>query len=206
MQPVACSMEKSIQNIHNSHTEIMEQINTDTADLHILNQMFDGCITTYTGKKFNFLNPTEEMIDIHDIAKGLAYKAHFAGQIPKYFSIAQHSLMVYNRIGHDESYMLKLAALLHDASEAYTGDMVKPLKNLLPDFKEIENKIMRVILNKFGLDMGWITHVKPFDLIIQQQEYDQFYRHKMTFQCLSPDEAAHMFLQAFDYVKPLPRR
>ncbi len=56
--------------------------------------MTNGCCKTYSGKIFSFINPKPGMIEIEDIAKGLAYKPHFSGFSPKFFSIAEHCLLV----------------------------------------------------------------------------------------------------------------
>ena len=114
----------------------------------------DGCINTFSGLKFDILNPTVDMINIEDIARGLAYKAHFGGQTPFYFSIAQHSLLVVHFMKDDGITNKKplLLGLLHDAAEAYIGDMVKPLKIHLPLFCEVEDRIMGVICECFDLD------------------------------------------------------
>ena len=47
---------------------------------------------------------------------------------------------------------LKLAGLLHDASEAYIGDMPSPFKKLMPDYKKLEDNLMKVIAQKFGFE------------------------------------------------------
>lgn len=107
----------------------------------------DGCFRTYSGIKFNIINPTFEMITPEDISRGLAHKPHYSGFSPKFFSIAEHSLLVceFYEMCNPDDYLGQLQALLHDGSEAYTGDMIKPIKNLLPNFVLIENKIQSTI-------------------------------------------------------------
>ncbi|NDW19453.1 hypothetical protein D0T53_11110 [Dysgonomonas sp. 216] len=174
----------------------------------------DGCFRTFTRKKFNILNPTSDMIDIVDIAKGLAYKPHFSGFSPKFFSIAEHSLLVeeYTRSYHGEScYKLRLEALLHDASEAYTGDMIKPIKNLLPNFVLIEKKIQKAIYRKYGIDPHKNgQEVKFFDNKVQDIEAGVFYDtmdigrkkhyedHFVKY--LTTDDAYKAFIDKFNYL------
>ena len=157
-----------------------------------------GIINTYSGLQVDLLNPTVDMIDIRDIAKGLAYKAHFAGQTPFYFSIAQHSTLVYDLMCKEiiDDKML-LLALLHDASEAYIGDMVKPLKNHLPFFREVEDKLMEAICERYDLDFSRIHEVKKFDLIAQDLEFKTFYEGEKFLNSLSPDESLKEFLNIF---------
>jgi len=172
----------------------------------------DGCFRTFTRKKFNILNPTFEMIDIVDIAKGLAYKPHFSGFSPKFFSIAEHSLLVeeYTKSYHGETnYKLRLEALLHDASEAYTGDMIKPIKNLLPNFVLIEKRIQKTIYQKFGIRPLKDGHsVKHFDNIAQDIEAGLFYSDdenrkyicQQYIEYLSPEESYQAFIDKFNYL------
>ena len=102
-------------------------------------------ITTYTGKKFHFLAPQPEEIDIEDIAHALSLTCRFAGQCKSFYSVAEHSIRVADIV--PEQY--KLHALLHDASEAYLPDLPRPIKAGLPYFKEMENVILRAVWNKF---------------------------------------------------------
>jgi len=78
---------------------------------------YDGCINTFSGLKFSFENPAIEQINIFDISKGLAFKAHFGGQTENYFSIAQHTLLVIQLMPSrwKNKYQMAMAALLHDA-------------------------------------------------------------------------------------------
>lgn len=175
----------------------------------------DGCFRTFTGKVFNALNPSPEMIDIRDIAKGLAYKPHFSGFSPKFFSIAEHSLAVEEMVAliDKNDYPARLAALLHDASEAYTGDMIKPIKNLLPAFVMIEKKIQSAIYSKYGIKYkDHELDIKLSDNRIQEIEAMAFYRKATDLtpfenivvnryiRYLTPDEALKGFLERFEWL------
>lgn len=157
-----------------------------------------GIINTYSGIEFNLLNPTSEMINITDIAKGLAYKGHFGGQTPYYFSIAQHSTLVYNLLNKQcNDKKLLLLALLHDASEAYIGDMLSPIKKMMPQFCEIEDNLMQVICEKFNLNYSDLHLIKPYDNKAQDMEFNTFYNGDKLVYSLSPDEAENEFLDYF---------
>lgn len=113
-----------------------------------------GYITTFTGKQFMLAEPTVEMIDILDIGHALSMICHFGGHCAQFFSVAQHSVLVSRaakELGHDKQF--RQWALMHDAAEAYVGDMTRPLKVLLPDYKVIEKRIMHVIVDAFN--MSW---------------------------------------------------
>lgn len=109
--------------------------------------------------------PTEDKIQIEDIAAGLSMICRFGGQIQRFYSVAQHSLLVAALAPMD----LKREALLHDAAEAYLGDVIKPLKVLLgAAYKQIETNFETVIFQKFGCDISRIGEIKKYDL----QAYD----------------------------------
>lgn len=102
-------------------------------------------ITTYTGKKFHFLDPQADEIDIVDIAHALSLTCRFGGQCKRFYSVAEHSIRMAEII--PEEY--RLLALLHDASEAYIPDLPRPEKAELPEFKKMEVNILRAIWAKF---------------------------------------------------------
>ena len=136
---------------------------------------YDGHFETFTGKRFSLFNPTVEQIDINDIARGLAFKGHFSGQTPKYFSIASHCILVKDLLPPDAPKQLKLAALLHDGSEAYIGDMIKPLKIHLPVFQQIEDSITQAIFTKYHLDISLLAEVKKYDKTAQMMVENVLY-------------------------------
>jgi hypothetical protein len=104
-------------------------------------------IQTFSGRKFPLVNPDPEAIDIEDIAHALAMLCRFNGQCLRFYSVAEHSV----HVSHEIDPAFALLGLMHDASEAYLGDVPTPLKKTLPDFKEMENKLMWAIAEKFGL-------------------------------------------------------
>lgn len=103
---------------------------------------------TYTGLHFWPLDPRPSEISIRDIARALSQKVRFAGQISGLYTVAQHSVYVADMVARinlgDERY-----ALMHDAAEAYVGDMVTPLKRFMPEFKNVERGVMLAISERF---------------------------------------------------------
>lgn len=119
-------------------------------------------IITYTGKKFYHLNPQPEMVCIEDIAHSLAQLCRWTGHTKFHYSVAQHSYYA------SLICPLELAfdCLMHDASEAYLGDMNRPLKHFTaagPAYLEIEEKVEQVIFKKFGLPYPMRGEVKKYD-------------------------------------------
>lgn len=128
-------------------------------DHNNLEEIPAGWYRTYTGKLINVINPTADMICIEDIAHALAQMPRWAGHMKKPFTVAQHSLEVMERVEDG----LKLDALLHDASEAYLMDIPSPLKKFLPDYKAIEDNMMKVIAKKFKFEYPLHDDVKKAD-------------------------------------------
>lgn len=118
-------------------------------------------ICTYLGNRFFPLEGIIDNIHLEDIAHGLAYQCRFNGQTSEFYSIAQHSLMVADIVPPE----LRLAALLHDASEAYLGDVVKPLKALLANYKAIELNVETMIAHHFGIENMFDPRIKQADMI-----------------------------------------
>jgi hypothetical protein len=89
--------------------------------------VLDGCMVTASGFIVDLINPDPETILIDDIAQGLANNCRWNGHTQEFWSVAQHCCMMFD-IAPDE---LKLTHLFHDCEEAYWGDMIKPLKNII---------------------------------------------------------------------------
>lgn len=122
---------------------------------------------TASGKQFYPFFPEESAIDITDIAHGLSLTCRFSGQCSEFYSVAQHSLHVALAIADNTDQAADaLWGLLHDASEAYIGDMVSPLKQCFPEYRRVESRIMRSIAAKFGLPDHPPESVKYFDNVM----------------------------------------
>lgn len=119
-------------------------------------------ISTYTGKQFFLLHPTAKSIDIHDIAHSLAMQCRWTGHSVYHYSVAQHSY--YCSFLVPRGY--ELEALLHDASEAYCGDLNRPLKHFTPAgkaYRAQEAIVMNAIRVKFHLPLLESPFVKDAD-------------------------------------------
>ena len=111
-------------------------------------------VETVSGKKVTFMDANPDDIDIHDIAYALANQCRFNGHCSQFYSVAEHSVAVASLLPKE----LQLAGLLHDAAEAYLGDIPSPIKQYLPDFNKIEDNLLDVILRKYDVDVneeGW---------------------------------------------------
>lgn len=109
-------------------------------------------IQTYTGRRFFPLDPQVDDVDPLDVAHGLALKCRYTGQCEFFFSVAQHSVLMSDYLASLEySIVDQRWALMHDASEAYLPDVASPLKSHIHGFRDIEDRLLRVIGERFGL-------------------------------------------------------
>lgn len=132
------------------------------------NYITDNWMETYTGKKFHILKPKLQDIDIKDIAHSLALQCRFGGHCKVFYSVAEHSVRVSDILPEE----LKLAGLLHDAAEAYVGDVVRGMKENMTSFKKIEKNILELIFIKFKVPTKLIEdkRVKEADDVLVATE------------------------------------
>ena len=111
-------------------------------------------IQMHSGTFIDLADPQPEDIHLEDIAHNLSRICRFTGSTSRFYSVAEHSLhvMMYMQRRYYYTYENILWCLLHDASEAYLGDVSTPLKNLLGEsYKVLEANMTSVIARKFGL-------------------------------------------------------
>lgn len=126
----------------------------------------DAWIQTFTGRQFWPLNPRPEDVDLLDIAHALAMKCRYSGHTKRFYSVAEHSVHVSRHVPAEHA----LAALLHDAGEAYLPDVPRPIKPQMPGFKQIEERIDRAIATRFGCAFPWPESVHRADIAILADE------------------------------------
>lgn len=169
--------------------------------------MIEDFVETRSGKKVNVQNPASDQFDIKDIAYALSNTCRFNGHCAGFYSVAEHSVAVALRLPHE----LRLAGLLHDATEAYLGDIPSPIKQFLPDYKEMEHVFTVAIAKQFDVDL-FDPAIKAADLdalyteahfLIPSQGKDWAYfqgpvQYKVNYDlvpmCLPPQEAFKLFL------------
>lgn len=109
-------------------------------------------MNTFTGKKFDPLNMTTEDVSLMDIAHALSLMCRGGGHLKHFYSVGQHSINCMKEAkARNYPERIQLACLLHDASEAYIADIIRPVKVHLPDYYKIEDEITNCIFKKFGL-------------------------------------------------------
>lgn len=172
-------------------------------------------ILTAAGTYFHFLEPERSKIGILTIAHALSHICRFTGHTREFYSVAQHSVLVSHLVPPEHA----LAGLLHDAAEAYLGDVAAPLKMLLPDYKAIESAVEAAVLGKFGLPAKLPPQVKHADkLALAIEQRALMPAHSDVWDCethpdfavmvnlhgafvpLVPEQARHLFLCRFTEV------
>lgn len=167
-------------------------------------------IETFTGKKFFFLDPKPNQFDIRDIAHALAYTCRYTGHSKRFYSVAEHSVLV--------SYLAAdpLTGLLHDGSEAYITDIASPIKPYISNYKDLEDMIMGRMSAVFGFQYPLPPDIKDCDATQLKTEakyllhskgipwahlYPTRREHGVAPMCLSPEQAEKLFLDRYDEVK-----
>ncbi len=123
-------------------------------------------IQTYTGRRFWPLNPLPEDIDIVDIAHALSNLCRFNGHTRRFYSVAQHSVLVSVIVPEP----LALEGLMHDAAEAYFSDVTRPVKPHLFGLYEIEDRIHSAIAARLGITDRINPAIKHADLVMLATE------------------------------------
>ena len=171
----------------------------------------EAYIETATGGKFHFMEPREDEVNILDIAHALSHQCRYTGHCARFYSVAEHSVFVASLVPPEQ----RLAALLHDASEAYLTDVAAPVKPFLANYKEIEKGIMDVIAKKWNFPWPASPEIKHADLVALLVEAQQLmvsggehWREsaaidrdklpKVPIACLAPHAARLVFLSVYE--------
>lgn len=177
-------------------------------------QIVGPTILLASGEYFDFEDPAGSMFNIGDIARGLSHICRFAGQSPRFYSVAEHSVHVSRVVPAEHA----LAGLLHDAAEAFVGDMAKPLKVMCPDYQAIEKRVEAAVLDRFGISLPLDRSIKEADIRMLATEQAQLMRNRddwhytrgrpvvegLSIECLAPDDAFNLFVDRFEELTGQP--
>lgn len=124
---------------------------------------------TVSGRQFWPLDPLPSEVYIEDIAAALSKLCRYGGQCLRFYSVAEHCVLLAERAPRH----LAFAALMHDASEAYLCDIIRPIKAHLTNYLDIEAELERCIAHRFGLQWPMPAEVKRMDTAILADERNQ---------------------------------
>ncbi len=163
-------------------------------------------IQTRSGRRFWPLDPRAEDVCIEDIAHALSLLCRFGGHCDRFYSVAEHSLLVADQFSDVEG---ALWALLHDASEAYVQDLARPFKRMMPEYRAVEDRVQLAICERFSLDLVVPARVHAVDRAILMDERraimsgsDQAWASDceplgILIACYQPTTAKILFLEKF---------
>jgi hypothetical protein len=123
---------------------------------------------TFSGQRFYPNDPSAAEIVPEDIAHALSLLCRYGGHVDRFYSVAEHCILLSMAVAPEHA----LAALLHDATEAYVVDVPRPVKRYLPDYRALEDKVWVAICERFGLAEELPIEVKEADSRILLNERD----------------------------------
>lgn len=148
---------------------------------------------------FNFEICDLDSITIEDIAGALSKLPRFNGQTRHTYTVAEHSVAVAARLNK----RIALEGLLHDAAEAYVGDMTGPLQMVVPGFKVICRRVELAIQQKFGLVYAGNDRYAVAEADREELHNEMRFLFRDTdFRPLPSDVIECNFLDTFRYLKP----
>jgi len=167
-------------------------------------------IQTYTGKQFNFLDPSIDSIDLFDIAHALSNLCRYSGHVKEFYSVAEHCVILSEYVMLQTSDPAQaLYALMHDASEAYLVDIPRPIKSHLKGYIELEKQITDQVMKKFNLvhssvaDYGDTNIIKDESVLLHGNlSWVNMYDHLgVNLYLWTPKEAENEFLKMFSKLR-----
>ncbi|MBR5468538.1 MAG: phosphohydrolase [Firmicutes bacterium] len=124
-------------------------------------------MTTYTKLRFNPVNPDASHICSEDIAHALSMLTRATGHFPQFYSVGQHCLNCCKEaMERNLPVSISLACLLHDAAESYISDLTRAVKEQIPTYNEIEERLLETIYTKYlgrNLTVDEASAVKEID-------------------------------------------
>lgn len=127
-------------------------------------------ITNYKSKIIDVFNLTEDDIWIQDAMIALPNICRYNGRVHMFYSVAQHAIELSKYlIQIDKEYLVPMA-LLHDAPEAYIGDLIWPIKNRFPEFIKFEDELSNLFYSKYNVDKSYAEEFDFYDKNIVMNE------------------------------------
>lgn len=168
-------------------------------------------IQTYSGEMFDSFNPDPGKINLQDISHALSMICRYGGHSRVFYSVAEHSALMARYFAEKGVEGIALMALFHDASEAYMGDVVRPLKLQMPLYRQVEENLRLAIFEKFGFPLDDLPDlIKDADLRICNDEravllldrpwsayIDALQPLGVEIQAWSPDQAKSEWLETY---------
>jgi hypothetical protein len=171
-------------------------------------------------RKFYFANPT---FDIEEIAWASGMQCRFTGHVRKFYSVAEHGILVSNLTRH-LGLGNPFEALMHDGQEGYLNDLSSPVKRTLPDYKALEHQIEARLREWCGfsgpldpqikiadrlalyIEAHYLMPEGAIDELIHGDEYRKHQAkeiaHAWRLHCYTPERAREQFLWQYNRLRP----
>ena len=130
------------------------------------------------GGQLNFNDMNVDDFHIEDIAHALSMICRFGGHCDRFYSVAEHSCLLADYFTNRYDFYNARIALMHDAGEAYTGDIIQPLRAWGRDIEDLEGECWKLIAEKFGLPGHITPEVKEADTRLCLAEMIKFFKPK----------------------------
>jgi hypothetical protein len=186
-------------------------------------------IQTFTGQRFCPAAPDVEHINLEDIAHALSNLSRYCGHSSSFYSVAEHSILVasemvklvsgdegkdvwslWDTVVPETELQMIHSAFLHDAPEAYVGDVTSPLKRLCKGYRIIEKRVELAVQKRFNLKFALdIEEIGKCDIAVFLAEKVQLMGDEVApwgvsgepaevgkLDCWTPHKAKEMFLRA----------
>lgn len=167
-------------------------------------------IQTYSGRQAYPMDLRPSEVHIEDIAHSLSLQCRYTGHCRRFYSVAEHSVLMARHFIANGMREYALPALLHDATEAYLTDVPRPVKPFMIGYREAEARAWAAIAERFGLAVELSAHVHDADARILVDERAQNMAPSdvewegmpteglgVTLQCWPPSMAERVFLATY---------
>lgn len=160
--------------------QLKEQYDHESAPAQIRREVDAGAIRTWSGILLDPLRPTGNTVRIDDIAHALARICRYGGHVPSFYSVGQHCLEVQSYLAdRGATPLLQLLGLLHDAEEAYFGDMPSPLKKSFHDFRKYGDAMREFVWDKYV--PGWRDLPRHYEEMVHEADQHMYQIERMSF-------------------------
>lgn len=188
-----------------------------------VSERYGSYMHTYSGRKYWPLDPRPSEVSVIVIAHHLAMRCRWGGAVRNFFSVAEHSVYVALLLalwGRPKREVK--AALFHDGSESYNGDLIRPLKyspEFAAPFKAVEKLNDQAVAIAFDVEFPWPEYVHKADeavcaaeaeqIVIKAEDEDwttgQLHDHSVVapfhIACWAPIQARENFLALYDLIE-----
>lgn len=131
---------------------------------------------TYSGRQFWPMDPRAEDMCIEDVAHHLSMQVRFNGATKDFYSVAEHCVIGSHLVLPEHAFEF----LMHDAAEAWLGDLIRPMKNhsvLGYEYKRVESVVESKVKQRWGLRNVTPVEVKRIDQAMCAIELQQVFLH-----------------------------